>query len=111
MPVSYTHLVEGLLKKLERPDRMLRLCGGDMSFTAALCFDFEVYSEAVSYTHLPCGIQLIGRDDRSNARRLPLQKLMARIDKSKPVILLEHQPCLLYTSSKTAFLPSNVLTG
>ena len=30
--------VEGLLKK--------RLCGGDMSFTAALCFDFEVYSEA-----------------------------------------------------------------
>ena len=38
--------VEGLLKKLELPYRILRLCGGDMSFTAALCFDFEVYSEA-----------------------------------------------------------------
>ena len=38
--------VEGLLKKLELPYRILLLCGGDMSFTAALCFDFEVYSEA-----------------------------------------------------------------
>jgi seryl-tRNA synthetase len=40
-----TH-VEGLLQKLELPYRILRLCGGDMSFTAALCFDFEVYSAA-----------------------------------------------------------------
>lgn len=40
-----TH-VEGLLQKLELPYRILRLCGGDISFTSALCFDFEVYSEA-----------------------------------------------------------------
>ncbi len=38
--------VEGLVQKLELPYRILRLCGGDMSFTSALCFDFEVYSEA-----------------------------------------------------------------
>ena len=38
--------VENLVKKLELPYRILRLCGGDMSFTAALCFDFEVYSAA-----------------------------------------------------------------
>ncbi len=38
--------VEGLLEKLELPYRILHLCGGDMSFTAATCFDFEVYSEA-----------------------------------------------------------------
>lgn len=38
--------VEGLLQKLELPYRILRLCGGDMSFTSALCYDFEVYSEA-----------------------------------------------------------------
>ena len=38
--------VEGLLQKLELPYRILRLCGGDMSFTAALCYDFEVWSEA-----------------------------------------------------------------
>ncbi len=38
--------VEGLLQKLELPYRILRLCGGDISFTAAVCYDFEVYSEA-----------------------------------------------------------------
>ena len=38
--------VENLLKKLELPYRILRLCGGDMSFTSSICYDFEVYSEA-----------------------------------------------------------------
>lgn len=38
--------VESLLQKLGLPYRILRLCGGDMSFTSALTFDFEVYSAA-----------------------------------------------------------------
>jgi seryl-tRNA synthetase len=38
--------VKSLLTKLELPFRILRLCGGDMSFTSALTFDFEVYSGA-----------------------------------------------------------------
>ena len=38
--------VESLIKKLELPYRILRLCGGDLSFTAALTFDFEVFSTA-----------------------------------------------------------------
>jgi len=38
--------VEGLVKSLGMPYRILRLCGGDMSFTSALTYDFEVYSEA-----------------------------------------------------------------
>lgn len=38
--------VEGLVQKLGLPYRILRLCGGDMSFTSALTFDFEVYSIA-----------------------------------------------------------------
>lgn len=38
--------VEGLLQKLELPYHILRLCGGDMSFTSSICYDFEVYSEA-----------------------------------------------------------------
>lgn len=38
--------VEGLLQKLELPYRILRLCGGDMSFASALTYDFEVYSTA-----------------------------------------------------------------
>lgn len=38
--------VEKLLGKLELPYRILRLCGGDISFTSALTFDFEVFSAA-----------------------------------------------------------------
>lgn len=38
--------VEGLVAKLGLPYRILRLCGGDISFTSALTFDFEVYSTA-----------------------------------------------------------------
>jgi seryl-tRNA synthetase len=38
--------VEGLVSKLGLPYRILRLCGGDMSFTSALTYDFEVWSAA-----------------------------------------------------------------
>lgn len=38
--------VESLLIKLQLPYRILRLCGGDMGFTSALTYDFEVYSAA-----------------------------------------------------------------
>lgn len=50
---------------------------------------------------LPNGIQLVGRDDRHNRSRHSLEELMANIDKSKPVILLDHQPYEL-TKSETA---------
>lgn len=38
--------VQTLVERLELPWRILRLCGGDMSFTSALTYDFEVYSAA-----------------------------------------------------------------
>ncbi|MDA3882863.1 MAG: serine--tRNA ligase [Bacteroidales bacterium] len=38
--------VESLLQALELPYRVVRLCGGDISFTSALTYDFEVYSAA-----------------------------------------------------------------
>lgn len=38
--------VQGLLEKLGLPWHILRLCGGDMSFTSAITFDFEVFSAA-----------------------------------------------------------------
>lgn len=38
--------VQTLVEKLELPWRILRLCGGDMSFTSAITFDFEVFSAA-----------------------------------------------------------------
>ncbi len=49
---SYTRLgdmvnhVKGILEKLELPYRILRLCGGDLGFAAAITYDFEVYSAA-----------------------------------------------------------------
>jgi seryl-tRNA synthetase len=43
---SMSDYVQGLLKKLELPYRVLRLCGGDMGFTSALTYDMEVYSAA-----------------------------------------------------------------
>lgn len=54
-----------------------------------------------SVVTLDCGIQLIGRDDRTNSSRRSLQELMASVDKDKPIILLDHQPYKL-TESKTA---------
>lgn len=38
--------VEGLLQKLELPYHILQLCGGDMSFTSTICYDFETWSAA-----------------------------------------------------------------
>jgi seryl-tRNA synthetase len=38
--------VEGLVKQLELPYRIVKLCGGDMSFTSALTYDFEVFAAA-----------------------------------------------------------------
>jgi seryl-tRNA synthetase len=43
---SMVNHVEKLLNLLELPYRILRLCGGDMGFTSALTYDFEVYSAA-----------------------------------------------------------------
>ena len=38
--------VEGIVRKLELPYRIIKLCGGDMSFTSALTYDFEVFAAA-----------------------------------------------------------------
>ena len=38
--------VKGILNELKLPYRILRLCGGDLGFTSALTYDFEVFSTA-----------------------------------------------------------------
>lgn len=43
---AMVHHVEQLVQSLDLPYRILRLCGGDMSFASALTYDFEVYSAA-----------------------------------------------------------------
>lgn len=45
-----------------------------------------------SMVTLPCGIQLIGRDDKSNPARASLDTLMAHADKDHPTLVLDHQP-------------------
>lgn len=60
------------------------------------CMDFlhktpiKLLKDAVET--LPCGIQLIGRDDKSNDNRLPVNELTKLVSKSLPVILIDHQP-------------------
>ena len=41
---------------------------------------------------LPGGVQLVGRDDRSNRNRASVEELMARVQKGLPVIMMDHQP-------------------
>jgi seryl-tRNA synthetase len=38
--------IEGIIKKLELPYRIVTLCGGDLGFTSALTYDFEIFSAA-----------------------------------------------------------------
>ena len=45
-----------------------------------------------STIQLPNGIQIIGRDDKLNAKRTPLSRLIAGLDTSRPIFLLDHQP-------------------
>ena len=49
---------------------------------------------------LPNGLQLIGRDDRSNRSRLPLQTLLQQTNPNKPILLLDHQPFHLNETEK-----------
>ena len=45
-----------------------------------------------SVVTLPCGIQIVGRDDRHNHRRKSLGELLERVDSNKPIVVLDHQP-------------------
>lgn len=73
--------VEGLLIKLQLPYRILRLCGGDMSFTSALTYDFEVFSAAQK--------RWLEVSSVSNFETYQTNRLKARFrDESKKVRLL-----------------------
>jgi predicted MPP superfamily phosphohydrolase len=51
-----------------------------------------------SVVTLPCGIQLAGRDDRSNHKRKKTSELLAQTNPDDPIILLDHQPYELSSS-------------
>ena len=54
-----------------------------------------------SVATLPCGVQIIGRDDRSSRGRKSLEQLVAECDSRKPIIVVDHQP---YELSKADLL-------
>ncbi len=62
--------VAGLVEKLELPYRILRLCGGDMSFTSALTYDFEVWSAA---QQMWLEVSSVSNFDAFQANRLKLR--------------------------------------
>jgi predicted MPP superfamily phosphohydrolase len=53
-----------------------------------------------SIVTLPCGVQIAGRDDRTNRSRKSLEKLVTECDKAKPIIVLDHQPYNLAEADK-----------
>ncbi|MDR2681418.1 MAG: metallophosphoesterase [Tannerella sp.] len=54
-----------------------------------------------SIVTLPCGLQIIGRDDRQNRNRLSVRDLTRLTDKSRPVVLIDHQPVELAATEAT----------
>ncbi|WP_268122782.1 serine--tRNA ligase [Roseivirga pacifica] len=73
--------VASLLEKLELPYRVLRLCGGDLGFTSALTFDFEVYSAAQEKW---LEVSSVSNFETYQANRL---KLRYKNDQKKSVLL------------------------
>jgi predicted MPP superfamily phosphohydrolase len=55
-----------------------------------------------SIVTLPCGLQLVGRDDKSNPDRLSIRDLAPLTDPSWPVILIDHQPVELAATEASA---------
>ena len=53
-----------------------------------------------SIATLPCGVQIVGRDDRSNRNRKTLEELIAECDNEKPIIVMDHQPYQLMEADK-----------
>ena len=72
--------IKGLLRKLELPYRILRLCAGDLGFTSALTFDFEVYSAAQDKW---LEVSSVSNFETYQTNRL---KLRYRKGKDKPVL-------------------------
>lgn len=64
----------------------------NMEASVAFMHDTPIKLLRDSVVILPGGIQIAGRDDRHNRNRASLSVLMQFVDKSKPVILLDHQP-------------------
>lgn len=93
--------VQSLLEKLELPYRILRLCSGDMSFTSALTYDFEVYS-AAQERWLECSS--VSNFETYQANRL---KLRAKIDGKTQILHTLNGSALALPRILAAILENN----
>ena len=85
-------------KELERLSAPVYMVPGNHEYISSIeeCEEYLAKTPVTmlrdSVVTLPQGLQIVGRDDRSNSGRMSLEALMAKTDESKPVIVLDHQP-------------------
>ena len=85
-------------KELERLSAPVYMVPGNHEYISSIeeCEEYLAKTPVTmlrdSVVTLPQGLQIVGRDDRSNSGRMSLEALLAKTDESKPVIVLDHQP-------------------
>jgi predicted MPP superfamily phosphohydrolase len=96
VPVISQRMDEGL-NQLEAP-LGIYMVPGNHEYISGMqdCVDFlkktKIQLLADSVVTLPCGLQIVGRDDHSNRKRLSANEWAALIHPAHPVILMDHQP-------------------
>lgn len=95
-PVNRAAMEEELLR-IDAPQGVYMVAGNHEYISGIeACSDFASRAGITllrdSVVRLDCGIQLLGRDDRTNRRRMPLDSLVSRADASLPMVVLDHQP-------------------
>lgn len=96
IPVKQQRMEEEL-QKLQAP-MGIYMVAGNHEYISRIeqCVDFLHKTPITllrdSIATLPCGIQIVGRDDRHNHRRKSLEELLNRVDSARPIIILDHQP-------------------
>lgn len=87
-----------MLDEMDRIDVPIYLALGnheyisDLAKVEALLNNSSVRLLRDSIATLPNGVQLVGRDDRSNRHRKPLSALIEKTDTSRPIVVIDHQP-------------------
>lgn len=87
-----------MLDEMDRIDVPIYLALGnheyisDLAKVEALLSNSSVRLLRDSIATLPNGVQLVGRDDRSNRHRKPLSALIEKTDTSRPIVVIDHQP-------------------
>lgn len=96
--------IEELFEQLHAPQGIY-LTAGNHEYISGIekCTEFFANTNITflrdSVVTLPCGAQIVLRDDSANKKRLKLKKLYKKTDASKPIILVDHRPSDITASS------------